>query len=214
MTKLLQQALFIIPLAVVIAAPAVLHLKNNTTKQESSSYATTTSGHIASIFAPKKLSNAVSEKQKYTMPEPFADGYAIGMTYAMRKSMDPKTWMQMMTTMMNPHGTSTEAMCASCHEGEDLARYQNQFGPMMQPSWNQYKAMMDPHAMGAMMNPMMMTQMMHQMAAIPMQMMMPMMMNSGLGMNPHMGIPTTPSATVPKVMDPKQYEEWYNEQQK
>lgn len=212
MSKLLKQALFVIPIAAIIAVPVVLHLKNINVKDVVDSSATTNSNYSTPMFPNMNPVGVSSKERDYAMPEPFSADDAFGMTYTMRKSMDPKTWMQMMTNMMNPHGSSPEAMCASCHQGEDLARYQKQFGPMMSSSWNQYKSMMDPHTMGSNMNPAMMTQMMHQMMAIPMQMMMP-MMYSGYGMNPHMGIPTYPSMSVPKVMDPMQYENWYNEQQ-
>ena len=217
MSKLLKQALFIIPIAAIVSAPVALDLKNINAQPEIDSYATTKSSQNISIFPSMNPFNVFNEKRDYAMSEPFANSNAMansmGMTYSMRKSMDPNTWMQMMTNMMKPYATSPVEMCASCHQGEDLARYQKQFGPMMQSSWNQYQTMMDPHAMGAIMNPAMMNQMMHQMMTIPMQMMMP-MMNGGPGMNLHMGMPINPSASVPKMMDPKQYAEWYNEQQK
>lgn len=63
--------------------------------------------------------------------------------------------------------------------------------------------------MSNMMNAMQMTQMMHQMAAMPEK-----MMNPGMWTNPHAMLPN--SATIPtqQPMDPKEYKKWYEEQQK
>ncbi len=214
MSRLLKQALFVLPIIAIIAAPVVLHWKTKNTKHGadtvSASYPSTNSSDSKSTFLGfNPFSTSKKEKTDYSMPEPFANNAMHGMTYSMRKSMDPNTWIQMMTSMMNPHSASPFAMCASCHEEEDIARYQKQFGPMMQSMWGSYAAMMDPHAMGQMMNPTTMTQMMHQMMAMPMQMMMPMM-----GMNPHASLPVLPNNSIPNVMDPKEYEKWYHEQQK
>lgn len=108
-----------------------------------------------------------------------------GMTFEMQKSMDPNTWMQMMQMMMDPNATAM-ASCALCHEGEDLARYQKEFGPMMDVANNMYKAA-GPHQaaqymnpMMGMMNPSMMSGMMNPM----MGMMNPMMSMMGPMMNP------------------------------
>ena len=56
--------------------------------------------------------------------------------------MQPNTWFQMMSNMMNPQQVSPVDMCASCHEGQDIARFQQNFGPMMNAMWEPYKAMM------------------------------------------------------------------------
>lgn len=118
----------------------------------------------------------VQAEDKYALPEPFA---TTGVTPAMQKSMDPNTWTDLMAMMMDPSKGSPMGTCAACHEGEDLARYQEQFGPMMQAMWEPYKAMMNPHMMNNMMNPMM--AMMN-----PMAMMGPMMGMMGPMMNPMM----------------------------
>ena len=117
-----------------------------------------------------------------------------GMTAEMQKSMDPNTWMQMMQMMMYPNATAMGS-CALCHEGEDLARYKKDFGPMMEAATNMYKAagphqaaqymnpmmgMMNPNMMGGMMNPAMYMNMMYPM----MGMMGPMMGMMGPMMNP------------------------------
>ena len=75
-----------------------------------------------------------------------------GMTHEMQKSMDPNTWMQMMQMMMDPNATPIQN-CALCHEGEDLARYQKDFGPMMDAATSMYKAA-GPHQAAQYMNPM------------------------------------------------------------
>ena len=59
-----------------------------------------------------------------------------------------------MTMMMDPSKYSPMDNCALCHEGEDLARYAEQFGPMMDSMWGMYKPM-SPHQGMQYMNPMM-----------------------------------------------------------
>ena len=56
-----------------------------------------------------------------------------GMTHAMGQGINPSTYMGMMGGMMNPMSMMSDPtqMCASCHTGEDLARYQKTMGPMM-----------------------------------------------------------------------------------
>ncbi len=202
MGKLLKQVLFLVPIAAITITPVVLHFKNTSTEHEAGLHAVGNDHDVktSSIMKPPDIPG---KKQDYSMPEPFASDDVFGVTYSMQKSMDPSTWMKMLTSMINPHGTSPEAMCALCHREKEVTRYQRQFGPIMEPTWNQYKAMMDPHVMGSMMNPAAMTQMMHQIVAMPMQMMAP-MMNSRAG----------PSGMLPNVMNPDQYEEWYNKQQR
>ncbi len=210
MSKFFKQALFLIPVAVIVSAPVVLHLKNTSAKHVKSSY-TTDENYSTPTFSGTASFSALGIKKDPAMQEPFSSEDMFGMTYSIRKSMDPNTWMQIMISMMNPHGTSPEAMCAACHRGKDLVRYQKQFGPMLQLPWNQYKTMMDPHAVGSMTNPTTMMQMMHQIMAMPMQIIAP-MMNGNLRLDSH--IPTDLPGTIPNVMGPKQYEEWYNKQQK
>lgn len=194
MNKLLKQALFVVPIVVIVTAPVVLsylktigvapHIEsdnNNNTPQTPSS---------------AEASSAFAEVQKsYSMPEPFASNDIFGMTYPMQKSMEVNTWMKMLTHMMSPHGTSPEGMCALCHQEKDVVRYQRQFDLVMQPIWNQYTTMMAPHAASSFTNPVIMTQMMHRMLTWPMQM---------AGRMPDIG---------PGMMSPEQYEKWYNEQQ-
>ena len=61
--------------------------------------------------------------------------------YAFAKMMDPNTWMQMMTMSMDPRiWMNPISSCVACHDNEDVARYQQVFGPFT-----------------AMMNPVMMT---------------------------------------------------------
>ena len=176
-----------------------------------------------------------------------------GMSYAMQKSMDPNVWSQMMAMMMDPSSSSAMANCALCHEGEDLARYQEQFGPMMDAAFSMYKSMspqqmmgmmgpmmnmmnpamymgmmgpmmgmMNPMMMGpmmGMMNPMMMGSMMGPMMGMmnPMTMMNPMnMMNPMSMMGPmmggaHGGNSYGGSNPMTSMMNPGQYEQWFNQ---
>ncbi|MFK7795586.1 MAG: hypothetical protein AB8B89_09570 [Gammaproteobacteria bacterium] len=119
-----------------------------------------------------------------------------GMSYPMQKSMDPQVWMQMMTMMMDPAKAASMENCALCHEGEDLARYAKDFGPMMEPMQKMGEAM-SPHqmlqgmspmmgGMGNMMNPMSMMMNPMSMMYPAMGMMGPMMSMMGPMMNPMM----------------------------
>ena len=117
-----------------------------------------------------------------------------GMSYPMQKSMDPQVWMQMMTMMMDPAKATSMENCALCHEGDDLARYAKDFGPMMEPMQKMGQAM-SPHQMLQGMSPMMggMGNMMNPMSMMmnPMSMMNPMMgmMGPMMGMmGPMMGM--------------------------
>ena len=76
------------------------------------------------------------------------------MTPAMQKAMDPNVWSNMMAIMVDPEKAMSLESCAQCHEGEDLARYQKDFGPMME-AMKPMMSMMNPHMMSSMMNPMM-----------------------------------------------------------
>ena len=112
-------------------------------------------------------------------------------TPAMQKAMDPNVWSNMMAMMVDPEKAMSLESCAQCHEGEDLARYQKDFGPMME-AMKPMMSMMNPHMMSSMMNPMMgmMNPMMGMMNPM-MGMMNPMMgmMNPMMGMmNPMMGM--------------------------
>ena len=126
---------------------------------------------------------------------------ATDMTYAMKKSMDPNTWTQMMTMMMDPKNSSAMASCAACHDGETVARYQKDFGPMMDSMWNMYKQSADPHMMANMMNPMMGMMnpaMMNSMMNPMMAMMNPAMMTSMMG--PMMGMMNPAMMMNPMMM--------------
>ena len=54
------------------------------------------------------------------------------------KTMDPNSWMMMMAMAMDPRiWMNPISSCAACHDNEDVARYQQVFGPytsMMNPS--------------------------------------------------------------------------------
>ena len=87
---------------------------------------------------------ANEKEESMTTPMPYASMLfgGPGFTPAMQKMMQPNTWFQMMSNMMNPQQASPIDMCASCHEGQDIARFQQNFGPMMNAMWEPYKAMM------------------------------------------------------------------------
>ena len=123
-----------------------------------------------------------------------------GMSFAMQKSMDPNVWMQMMGMMMDPAKMASMENCALCHEGEALARYAKDFGPMMEPMQNMAKSFA-PHQMVSQMNPMMgsMGGMMNP--AMYMNMMYPMMgmMGPMMGM---MGPMMNPMGMMGGMMNP------------
>jgi hypothetical protein len=108
------------------------------------------------------------------------------MSPAMHKTIDPNVWAAMMMQMMQ--SPNPIASCAACHTGEEVARYQKDYGPMlsmMQPAMS----MMNPAMLGQMMTPAM--GMMTPMMAPAMGMINPMMgmMNPMMGMiNPMMGM--------------------------
>jgi hypothetical protein len=122
------------------------------------------------------------------------------MSYPMQKSMDPQVWMKMSTMMMDPAKATSMENCALCHEGEDLARYTKDFGPMMEPMQKMGQAM-SPHQMLQQMNPMMggmggsggMGNMMNPMS---------MMMNPMSMMNPMMGMMGPMMSMMGPMMNP------------
>lgn len=191
MNKLLKQALFIVPIAAIVVAPVIIpYIKNI-------GMAPHAKGDNSYNVEKAPSSAKTSNTQKYSMPEPFANVDTFGMTYPIQKSIDPNTWMQMLTNMVSPRKTSPEVMCALCHQGEDMARYQKDFGLIMDSMWEPYKAMMNPHMMLSFMNPNAYMGMMNP--TMYMNMMYPMM---GM-MGPMMGA----------LADPKQYEKRHNEKQ-
>ncbi len=123
------------------------------------------------------------------------------MTPAMQKSMDPQVWSNMMAMMMNPEKMMSMESCAQCHDGEDVARYQKDFGPMME-AMKPMMRMMNPHMMTSMMNPNAYMNMMNP--AMYMNMMGPMMgmMGPMMGMSaPMMGSMMNPMS----MMNPAMY---------
>lgn len=77
------------------------------------------------------------------------------MTYAMEKTMNPATWMQLMAMSMDPRiQVNPISSCAACHENEDVGRYQKTFGPSVAMMWNPMM-WMNPGAYAAAAAPMM-----------------------------------------------------------
>ena len=152
------------------------------------------------------------------------------MSPAMKKSMDPNVMNNMMAMMMNPEKMMSMESCVQCHEGEDIARYQKEYGPMME-AMKPMMSMMNPMMgmMSPMMNPMM--GMMNPMMGMMSPMMNPMMGMGGSMMGPMAGMSApmmgammnpmgmmgsyggNPMGQMPggQMMDPKQYEQWFNQ---
>lgn len=142
------------------------------------------------------------------------------MSNAMKKSMDPNVMNNMMAMMMNPEKMMSMESCAQCHDGEDVARYQKDFGPMMD-AMKPMAAMMNPmmNMMSPMMAPMMgmmgptmgmMGPMMNPMMSMMGPMINPMMGMGGSMMSPTMGM-VNPMMNPAGMMDPKQYEQLFNQ---
>ncbi len=151
------------------------------------------------------------------------------MSQATQKSMDPSVMNNLMNMMMtSPDKLMSIESCAQCHTDEEVARYQKDFGPMMEAMkpmmgmMNPMMAMMNPMMgpMMGMMNPMMypmmgmMNPMMGPMMGMATPMMNPMMDMSGAMMSPMMGMVNPmmgPMMNPAGMMDPKQYEQWFNQ---
>ena len=143
------------------------------------------------------------------------------MSQAMQKSMDPQVMNNMMNMMMtSPDKLMTMESCAQCHTGEEVQRYQKDFGPMME-AMKPMMSMMNPMMgmmypmMAPMVNPMMgmMNPMMAPTMGMMSPMMNPMMDMSGAMMSPMMGMMNpmmAPMMNPMGMMDPKQYEQWFN----
>ncbi len=159
---------------------------------------------IALLFSGISTLTAAAET---TSPEG-AQGHE-DLSYATQKSMDPKVWMKLMNSMMSGElqGQPAIASCVECHTNEDIARYQKDFGGMMQ-MMNPMLQMANPQMYGAMpgmmMNPMM-GMMMNPMTGMMMNPMTGMMMNPMTGMMmPGMmpGIPGMPPMGMMPGMPP------------
>jgi len=105
------------------------------------------------------------------------------MSEAMQKSMDPNVWIKLMNSMMSGElqGQPLISSCVECHTDEDIARYQKDYGGMLQ-AMDPMMHMTNPQAYGGTATGMMapMTGMMNPMTG----MMAPMtgMMNPMTGM--------------------------------
>ncbi len=135
---------------------------------------------IALLFSGISTLTAAAET---TSPEG-AQGHE-DLSYATQKSMDPNVWIKLMNSMMSGElqGQPAIASCVECHTNEDIARYQKDFGGMMQ-MMNPMLQMANPQMYGAMTG--MMMNPMTGMMMSPMQGMMPGMMPPMPGMMPPM----------------------------
>jgi len=67
------------------------------------------------------------------------------------KTMDPNSWAMMMTMSMDPRiWANPISSCVACHDNEDVARYQQVFGPYMSAMMNP-ATMANPNAYNTMM---------------------------------------------------------------
>ncbi len=97
MNKLLQQALFIIPIAALIVAPLVIDHKNKDAESKHSNSGMFVNNFKADESADFDLPHVV-ENQQYAMLEPFADHAFFA---SENNPMNPFLWMQMVMRMMN-----------------------------------------------------------------------------------------------------------------
>ncbi|MFK7816566.1 MAG: hypothetical protein AB8B92_09535 [Gammaproteobacteria bacterium] len=161
MNNLLDFALYLFPLAIVIAVALSLTNKNNLEQSETfvgSSISANGSIYKQQIpvFTKNTVAPNVVNPHKFDMTEPFAEKIPFEQT--------PAAWMQMMSNMMHN---------------------------------------------------MQITQMMHQMAAMPNQMMAPMMWANPHGQPGHMGMLQNHAVKPsPQPMNPEQYKKWYEQQLK
>ncbi|QMU60749.1 MAG: hypothetical protein GKR92_03185 [Gammaproteobacteria bacterium] len=137
---------------------------------------------------------------------PIAAIFAAGIgLYYINKSDEPETSASSITSVYK-HPTLSGNTAAFA---PDATKYQNY--TMSEPFAAQAPFEFTPAAWLQMMNNMMnntqMTQMMHQMAAMPTQMMAPTMW-----VNPHAMLPNGVAAQTQQPMDPKEYKKWYEQQ--
>ena len=115
MGKLFTQALFVIPIVAIAAAPVILNHKNpsflsnpisESAVEETMATASISSNNSYPYNNFLMMSGGNKVHYDYSMPEPFADHNMFDVTYAIGKVMNPATWMLMMTNMMNHTMTS------------------------------------------------------------------------------------------------------------
>jgi len=59
-------------------------------------------------------------------------GDATRAAKSMAKTMDPNSWMQMISMSMDPRiWANPISSCVACHDNEDVGRYQQMFGPFV-----------------------------------------------------------------------------------
>ena len=104
---------------------------------------------IACLFAVGVASIQAEEQKKSQPAYPHMSGMPSmpsteSVNFAMQKMMDPNTMTLMMSMIMNPKDVTVEGMCVICHTGEDIARYQTNYGPMLDAMWAPFQASMNP----------------------------------------------------------------------
>ncbi len=148
----------------------------------------------ASIQADEHAGKNAENKSNTTSAYP---NWGTTMSPAMANSMKPDVMKKMMGLMAKPQDMMSMENCASCHEGEQLARIAKDWGPMLS-SMKPMVDMMNP--MTGMIEPMMnpMISMMHPMADV----MAPMMQMMGPMMGPMAGMMGPSMAMMGPMMNP------------
>ena len=101
MKKLFQQALFVIPIVALIAAPLIIEHKRKSAEQALPNYSSGNT-HIGEQSTGIDFDiPSVVDKKQYAMSEPFAEQSSFAATSAMYQSMNPLAWMKLMFDMAN-----------------------------------------------------------------------------------------------------------------
>ena len=99
---------------------------------------------LVTVFA----SNAIKAQDQQTIG---ASGEATRAAQSIARTMDPNTWVVMMTMSMDPRiWANPISSCTACHDNEDTARYQQVFGPYVAAMMNPM-IMANPNAYNTMM---------------------------------------------------------------
>ena len=99
------------------------------------------SGHLLILFLVTVFASGPLHAQDQ-QAESGSEGISRA-ALSMAKTMDPNTYVTMMTMAMDPRiWANPISSCAACHDNEDVGRYQQVFGPYM-------AAMMNPMTMAS-----------------------------------------------------------------
>ena len=104
MKNLLQQALFVIPIAALIVAPLVIDHRNKSISDEGSNVSINNNSLTKPFVSYPDITfdnPHVRENKEYAMLEPFSEHVPFDFSGVMQQPMNPFMWMQMMVNMMN-----------------------------------------------------------------------------------------------------------------